>query len=301
LGFNKLRHITIFVLPLEYIPIFISNGRLRLLKEQIEIDSQSNVIFAPICSALPCFKDIKLLNNIVPSYEESVMCKKAITSALYSWKIPFLIDDYNYTVYKKCCDVCDPAEFICHDAFQLEVASVPSDVALLQLSKIINSNISLWHIRRDNIKGDDLRCLSYLNGLFYEIEPDKLLLASKFRIYSGFIKDIRDNPHVNFSNIAFSMLRAIAYPSSKAPDRHKYSLDWHSNDPATIDGYDLIRVDVLGPSRSGITGSGAERLLIAKKSEAIYYLSYTSTHDFTPSSIRGRLHDINNNQQHVWE
>jgi len=298
--FNALKHVTIFLIPSEYKSIFNSNRRLKLLKEVLEVDSQSNVFFASVRNDLPCSKNTELLKHTMPSFDDAAVCRKIVIDQLYKRKVPFLIDRCNYNAFKLRCPECVPTKYVCHCEVSLQVASMPSTASLATLSEVIKQNIHHWHFKRDKITGDDLKCLSYLNGLFYEIAPDKLLFCMQFRIYRGFLQDVMGNPSADFSNIAFSMLRAVAYPSSHAPDRQKYSIDWHPNDPARLEGYELVRADVISPQKSGISGSGAERLLLAKKNGAIYFLQYSPTHDFAVATIADRLRDIDKNHQIVF-
>jgi hypothetical protein len=110
-------------------------------------------------------------------------------------------------------------------------------------------------------------------------------------IHDKFCEDIKDNPDSNLVNITLSIARAALLPSASDPinTRHELSIDWHRHNPFKIQNTKLYRVDVVPWSRSGITNSGVERILMADDGINKRFVAYTSTHEFVTTTIKARL------------
>lgn len=290
--FESLNHVATLTIPIELKSIFNSNSKLRMYCELIESDSQSNVLFGRILNALDCANNDNYLNTLIPGHESSILCKKAILNCLKDKRFPFLVDTYSYDVIKNLCASCSISTQNCSSGVLMSVCPVPSDTVLNCLTEVINNNISQWHIDIDEISEIDLKLLSYLIGLLHGIKQTYLLQIQHIKVHPDFLKDIKNNPTTEYINIAFSMFRAVAFPNLSSRDRHQFSIDFHPNNPFKLCGYDLYRVDVMPPNRSGVSASGCERLLFTIKDGVHYYICYTSNHDFVTSTIKNRLVEI---------
>jgi hypothetical protein len=216
----------------------------------------------------------------------------SVMHCLINNRYPLLIDDSQYDVIKYKCNECVSIYKFCTNEVLIPVSEINNSDKLEYLTKIITSDISQWHINRDNISESDLKLLSYLIAILYNIEEKLLDKLKSVVLLDDFLKDIKDNPNNDFINIAFSLFRSVAFPSISASNRHQLSIDCHLNNPSKLSGYDLYRVDVMPPNRSGNASSGCERLLFTIKNNKYYFIYYTSTHDFVTKTIQQRLSNI---------
>ena len=292
---NKTKYVIFFVIPNTIEFAFNFNKELKMIKESIIYSSQSNVLFIPLDKKLPCAINAGQISQVIPSEHISDSSKNLIISYIHSRKYPLLLDISKSSVSKIRCHTCDPSEYICSDEFNIDIATIPTEETLEALADIAETSISLWHINRKNVSCSDIKSLSYLNGILYGLNYEALECINKYDIHEELLCDLKDNHDSNFSNVAFSMLRAIAYPPSSSTDRHKYSIDLHRNNPYKIKEYDfnLFRVDVMPPTKSGVSSSGVERLLLAQKGDRFTFVCYTCEHDFVLPTIKNRLSCIN--------
>jgi hypothetical protein len=285
--FFNFKHVTLFLIPKNFIPFLYSNPKMRIIAESIESDTQSNVIFCSNENISFCSKSEADRTLLFPSNEHATTCQTNILGSLNNRRIPLLIDLCNDDVVKLSCEGCDQ---ICNETMAFKTGKTVSEAEVLtKLNTTTIANIHHWHLSRTSITESDIKQLAFLIAIINDVELKNFKKLDNFCITDACLKDIRENMGNDFGSIAFSMFRAMAFPSVREAGRHRLSIDWHLNDPSKCNGYDLYRVDVVDPRRSGVSNSGVERLLLAKKDGQSYFVYYTSTHDFVKRTIKERM------------
>ncbi len=291
--FLKLKHIIVFIIPIEIKPIFYSNIKLKIFLDSVENDTQTNIIFAPSKRLIEC--KLSNLSKIFTQFNEAKSVNRLIVNSLYSRKVPLLVDKEKLKIEKKECTACGSEE-ICARHINLFTIKIPHYESIKEkLVEISCKNIEYWHLQRESIDPNDLKALAFLAGIFYGFPEDKLSSVARYFIHKKLCNDLKHKISNDYAPAAFSMLRAAALSSSTDPntDRGPFNIDWHKNDPFKVQGRKLYRVDVMPATESGINDSGIERLLMAKYRDKIYFLVYSSTHDFSQKTIENRISTMN--------
>jgi hypothetical protein len=206
-----------------------------------------------------------------------------------------LVDKEKLKIEKKECNACG-IEKICAKPIDLFSIKIPDYENIKEkLIEISGKNIESWHLQRKNIDSSDIKALAFLAGIFYDFPEDKLSFAERYFIHKELCDDLKRKISNDYMPVAFSMLRAAALPSSTDTNtnREPFSIDWHRNNPYKVEGRKLYRVDVMPATESGINDSGIERLLMAKYRGKIYFLAYSSSHNFSQETIENRISTMN--------
>lgn len=290
--FNNAKHLTMLIIPNQLLAYFNAHPRLRMLKESIIINPQSNVIFARIQLPDDCKESD--FSTKFDSCQSSVASLTQIIWYLSQRKIPSLIDCEANVLEKRHCDLCG---FVhpCYPDISLHTYKLPDFEQFKQmLLEVAGRGIEHWSIKRESATPLDMKILAFLLCVFYGF-PDELVSQVKdIDIHEKFCRDIKDSQGADIVNIILSLTRAALLPSASDPNtrRHELSIDWHRHDPFKLGHYKLYRVDVVACSRTGITGSGVERILMADDGVRKQFIAYTSTHEFVTDTIRGRLENL---------
>ena len=287
--FVNLKHIIVFIIPIEIKGIFYSNKKLRIFLELVENNTQTNIIFVASKKIREC--KLSNLSKIFTQFREAESVNRQIVNSLYFRRIPLLVDKEKLEIEKKECTACG-IEKMCARPINLVTIKIPDyEIIKEKLVEISGKNIKLWHLQRKNIDSNDLKALAFLAGIFYGFPEDKLSFVKRYFIHKKLIDDLKRKVSNDYLPVAFSMLRAAALSSSSDPNtnRETFSIDWHRNNPFIVEGRKLFRVDVMSATESGINNSGIERLLMAKYKGHIYFLGYSSSHEFFKETIENRI------------
>jgi len=289
--FKSLRHLCFFCIPMELLTIFESHKILKLFKEQVTHNSQSNVMFYK--ESLSCESTINLI-DIFPAYPESNYAKKYALRNLESKSEPSLIDSEKEILKKNICNVCGESKPCNNERTISTIPLADLDRFKKDLHSVVERAIETWHFDTSKVTNKDIKGLALLSGFFYGFPFDKLNMAENLLVHRDLIDDLKKMNALSLTELAFAMLRAISLPSSSNINRVDFSIDWHRNNPYKIRGYDynLFRVDVVTPNRTGIHSSGKKRLLFAQKEDYKIFINYTDEHDFTKESIELRLKSL---------
>lgn len=284
--FSNFKTKCIFVIPNGYDYIFKSSLKLRIFKEIISSDTQSNVIFEDLEGICHSHKKSFVLEN----YDWCSLSKKFISFMLNKRRSPSFFGLEEYKLKKIICN--NECANDCSVEWTGNVRKVPTIIEFDSIiAEIIRSYFHLLNSPFKFIPEEQIKSISFFCGVLYGLDDSFLENISSFIISEECLNDIRDLGQDIMEDISFTMLRAISFPSSKSPERVDFSIDWHINKPHKINGYDfnLFRVDVLPYNRSGLSGSGANRLLIAMNSTRKIFIGFTNQHDFTAPFIKKRL------------
>lgn len=290
--FKYFKQSTFFLIPREALGVMAIDRRLRTIKDCIETDTQSNIIFCSKKSIDECnFNDI---NDIIDGDNYSTVSKMNILSSLYNNKFPIIFDIKSTLIKKIYCESCSSTR-ACKNEYDFISNVIPSSNEYSIIARKLYlryMNVASYNLHE--LSEINLKEIIFFNCILYNIDSDYLECIENIFFTKNFINDINKYNINDLSKIAFAAFRACAFPSSTGTEiRHEYSIDWHRNDPFTIDGFNLYRVDVVDPTRSGVKGSsGVERILMCKKDGKTFFNYYTNKHDFDKKSIRIRLNKI---------
>lgn len=290
--YSKLKNLSILILPIELMSVFISDLHLRMFKDLIENDPQSNIIFGK--TLLPDCCELDSSTDIFMDYPEAVHSSASIIKCLSEWNYPLLVDIQQNNFKKNECVKCSNLNQ-CSDQMELISCKVPSHEEFNKcVNQFIESGITHWHINRGSFTSFDLKKLAFLLSLFYDVGEQNIPTQNDYLIHNGLCEDIKSNRGNNFNNIAFSIYRANQFSSSSDPltNNERFSIDWHRNDPFRLNDYKLYRVDVVGPFKTGLSNSGTDRILYASDGMKKIFLAYTVNHDFSLRLIENRVNSI---------
>ena len=291
--FSKMKNSTIFTIPKSLIGVLSSNKGFRIIKEKYKHDTQSNILFEDD-SLINCkFQDY--IPTLFPGFEYAISSTKYIIKNMYTRRLPLIFGSTFHDVNKKACNSCDKTT-PCSPAYILKGLSPPTNYSEFNslVLDAVGVSISHWHYNINNINEIDVKILITLMCILHKVSEEYFKIIKSINITAPFLRDINETK-CDISNIVFSLFRACAYPSATGvKDRHPLSIDWHLNKPSKSGKYDLYRVDVLSPSRTGVRSSGLERILIGKTDGNFYAIFYTDSHDFPKKSIENRISEIEN-------
>lgn len=286
--FGKIKNQCILLIPNDLISQFLSSDLLKLFLTAVRSNSQSGIIISPYAlKSDHCTEELASLFSIRAQRD---IVYSHLTYCLRSHKIPMLTLTNDDTCLKEACTGCTSNE----------LCRLPQIIPTLDIARhnsIANNLKDLAQINIQALKGypqkQDSSFILYLTKLM------AILYCPEITDYTCFdnLTIDKDFPgealhsKVGIELVCFTIFRALTFTSStdRTAQKHHYSIDWHPNDPSMVDGFSLYRIDVLEPEKSGRRGSGATRMLIAKKGEKTYLLSVTDKHDFVKKTIESKL------------
>lgn len=289
--YYNFKNLLILFIPKEIIWVFYLDNSLRSFYEDVISDPQSNIMFTSTNKRPGC----NLINicDVFHTYPQSTNINRQIINNIFHRHYPLLIDNEDIHVKKGECHSCDNIDNPCKNTYKIYPSKIPDEITPIRdFLSSVSENIELWFFKRSSIKPNELKALALLLGILYGVEDDKLSKISEYFIHESLCNDLINAHKESLCNIAFSMFRAFAFPSissghTTTPDR--FSIDWHRHDPHDYNGYNLYRVDVMPHNSTGLTSSGVERLLMAKKGSDVFFIAYTPNHEFTNELIRTRI------------
>lgn len=287
--FEPLKHVALHAIPRDYISVFHSNPKLRIFFDLIN-NTQSNIIFYDCKLEEPC---ASLVGDLFEGKLDAHKVYSYILLNLQKTKIPLLLDTKNGLLCKlNCKNGCGHS--VCSPMCEIPI-SIVDDIEKLNsyFRSIAKLQIDTWSINRKNLDAVGLKHLMFLLVFLFDVVKDFAGAIDKLFIHPDLIRDIQRGEE-DISSIIFSIFRAFAYPGVGDPtrERHPFSVDWHINSPRRMNGHQLFRIDVVAPTRTGIKGSGKNRLLMTLKNEEAYFIAYTEDHDFSDQVIRVRTSDL---------
>jgi hypothetical protein len=290
--FSRLKHVTILIVPKHLTAVFKSHDKLKIFISAVESDSQSNIIFAT--HNIPPQCNLTHEDILFPPFPSSINSRDFIVNTISKDRAPFLICTKSNAIKKeKCPRPC--VNTICPDEVLLLTSNLPnlSDFDRL-LKETIKSNLKLIYIKKDSIKLQDIKFLSFILSVLHNFTDDEIKLSTDYHLHKSIYTDIKEGSIDDYIDIAFSMSRSILFSSASNPnqERSRYSIDWHPHNPNKINNYKIFRVDVVPSDRSGKTNSGVKRLLIADDGKKKTFIAYTSRHDFSIDLIRKRIETL---------
>ena len=229
-------------------------------------------------------------NTAFTCYDDCLHTKMCIVNILSSSKVPVTIGIDVHELIKSQCDLC-PQDTSCKPPIRLTSNPAPDfnnfrDIAIPEITK----SLDYWQIKKNELTDVDIKVLMALMCIFYGVDEEKIAQISQIELTSFFINDIKNCDFKNLKEIAFSIFRAACYPSAQDQrNRHALSIDWHKNNPSTIDNYNLFRIDVVAPKKTGIRASGKSRSLMTRVNNKIIFFYHTDNHDFCTRTIKQRL------------
>lgn len=288
-NFSLLNRTAIFVIPSEYIQVFISVPFLKIFWSTYAVNTQSNIIFAPTMLDSKC--KCTAIENLFPDNSFAYTVNFNIINSLINYKEPIFIDIADSIVKKLQCSSCNEV-IPCSVDWQGNVIGIDKIENINDIFKAsLGKTIDYYKSKSREISEDDLRYLAFVTGMFHGFPVENLNDCTNIIVHESLLIDLRRGTNSDIEDIAFTMLRAVSMPSAQSFERCKFSVDWHKNTPYSLPDYNykLYRVDVVKPTRTGITASGINRLLMAKTDSKTVFLLYTEQHDFNIDSVRARL------------
>ncbi len=289
-GFLKsFRGSTLLIIPVEYKYIFQTTPQLRPLLEILLSDPQSNVIFAPTTQKVDCLTgDAKTLFE---DRAQADFSNRQSLNAMYGLRFPIYVDASENVVNKLACIQC-AGRRRCSLEFSQKTISFSEDEVTLEAAFKENAKKALEDLPRwiqERVSLEQLKAIALIQAVSDSAEHKILFKVESLDVIEGFLDDIQDQKSEVLINIAYTMFRALAYPSSNdRSKRHPQSIDWHPNNPKSFKDIELFRCDVLDAKRSGLTGSGANRLLLGRKQGRMCFLAFTDEHDFSRAIVDAR-------------
>ncbi|MCK4592481.1 hypothetical protein KAT63_03545, partial [Candidatus Parcubacteria bacterium] len=198
--FVNLKHIIVFIIPIEIKTIFYSNIKLRIFLELVESNTQTNIIFAPSIKIREC--KLSNLAKIFTQFHEAESVNRQIVNSLYFRKVPLLVDKEKLKIEKKECTACG-IEKICAKPIDLFSIKIPDYENIKEkLIEISGKNIESWHLQRKNIDSSDIKALAFLAGIFYDFPEDKLSFAERYFIHKKLCDDLKGKISNDYSSFA---------------------------------------------------------------------------------------------------
>lgn len=279
------KHIAIFKIPNNYQPLFYQHKILKPVLDLIQT-AQSNVIFASAAKKDFCLdEDARAMFQPI----SADFSTRKIVNLLSERNHPIVLAHEDSRVVKNICDMCAGTQ-TCSKIFD-EPVLLPSNFAVDFLSNVVKvAEKFLDFVQESSLQSkSDFLQIIYAKALAEKIPPNSVIDIGSIVIQDDFFNDIRGEDWDQILDIAFSIYRAANFPS--AQDRMRkvaHSIDWHINNPAQYNDFDLYRCDVVAPTRTGIRTSGAKRMLFAKYKNKNYFLAYAGDHDFSEVLIKAR-------------
>lgn len=288
---QKIGSVCLIFLPNALKTIFYTSLRLKTILDQIE-DVNSSFLFIPTNNISCDFiikEDDKAYSNL--------NCIKIIGKTLNGYNFPLLFDirNSNYIIKQTCGDVCsdDGKQNHCADEYVLRTINLVDTHSFWDnFVEITSNHTARLILRKDVLLAEDLMRLACIIALFFKVPVSAIKNMSEIKITDGFLADIRGLDDEVLKRVAFSIFRAVSFPSATTRERVEHSIDWHRNTPFSYREYKLFRVDVTDFEKSGIRGSGKSRVLIAKNGNKKHIIAFTLVHDFNMRQIEKRLDDI---------
>lgn len=271
------RSLICLLIPIELISYF-KFGILRLLYDKIN-KSQSNVIF--YSRDITCHNSIMYINQSTIEYHNA---KQVFLEQLLRANMPQFIDlKKNIIEKKECIDTECASNICCRQVFTVvtnsEIASNIEDIVKYLIEANYDDKIFLFK----EINSESIKNILYVICKYHNIEDRDFLKYENVKYCEEALVEINKADLQMRKNILFSLFRAIVYPTSQAPDRKKFSIDIHPNNPAEKNGYKLRRIDVVNENQTGRCNSGKLRLLLGIKGYERKLIAFTSEHDFSAS------------------
>ncbi|GHV63433.1 hypothetical protein AGMMS49587_13450 [Spirochaetia bacterium] len=282
---RKYNTFIIFLIPVELQPYFCT-GKFRILLSEMG-STQSNTMFGSNTDKIDC--DVPfLVNKTELSYRFSI---NKFLQFIRLGDFPIFMDYEKLIIGKVNClnDTCvnqNCKMSIDFDVPAFDITNIQSAVDILAEKNYDSGLFALKAVNKDTIKD-----LIFIICVMHKIDIYDFTKIDDINYFPDFFHDIKDCEEDELKNILFSAFRGIVYsPAKKKADREKFSIDIHSNNPNSCNGYTLFRIDVVSPRISGIGGnkSGPRRLLIGRKDGHTFVIAYTNQHEFSKNLIENR-------------
>lgn len=273
---KKHRNSILLLIPQE-LRSYFQIGRMRLIYDQI-CRPQSNIIFT---NGINCNAEYFVDERAV-AYTYT---KNIITLIISGGNYPFIITNKSYCLTKIYCSDCSQVSTMCQISMCQQYQ--PTSITDIEHTAKLITELNL----QDNYVQYFVKNPIVIYNLIVSICRMRDINSEDIERYNNveysphFFDDIKDISANELKFLAFSMFRAVAYPSSRTKDRNKNSIDWHPNTIKKANGYNLYRVDVISYNKTGLVNSGASRVLLGIKDGKRKFLAYTSEHDFSKAKI----------------
>ncbi len=287
--FSPLKDTALLIIPPKLIGFFYNDNKLKTFLDDISTDSQSNVIFGR--TIRPC-KHGKF--HLEQSQLEEMATLELLSHFLKKGKYPLAVQLHPERINKVECQTCTEG-MPCGNVLEVDVLPQKrfSDINDF-LVEVATSELKTFFTKKTDTTDIKIKQISRLLAIFHGVDKRHRNALDKVSFHPGIHSDI-EHANAPLYNIVFSMLRAIAFPSStdRSATHDKFSIDHHPEDNFRIPGFSFYRVDVLPPNQTGRIKSGANRLLIATSQNIKHFICYTESHDFNKDIVNKRLNDIN--------
>lgn len=286
---NNLKHVLVVLLPNTILSCLSADPMLKDFIKRTKT-ANSNILFVSTKS------NCNIVLETQTELFENRSVNDLISNCLKQENLPLLFDVDEFIFNKVNCDSYEEncKNMICRNNIELISTNINLSTIVTENLKICcNKNLNEWILKQDTITSDDIHRISILLAYMYNAQREDFLPLQNLHIIDGFINDIKKVSEMELKKIAFSIFRAVAYPSVNSSERKDMSIDWHPNNPSKMQDFQLFRIDVVELNKNGVKCSGKQRVLMAKRNNQTYILAYTSEHDFKIDIIKRRLNLIN--------
>jgi hypothetical protein len=289
---EQFKHDVLLIFPIELESIFRANPLWKSFLDEINDDSQSNVLFTSLeRSRCPLANPTHIfLSSIGYDY---LVSPKYIISLLLQNRLPILVDHESRVETKNESNFCGNPE-PCSPLIEwatLNLLSANTESMKTKLKELDNK----WnvHFRLNQPTLEQIQYGAFLQAFFCDIPEKEAKNALEMDCIPSFIQDVSKCSFADMEQISFSAFRCITYPSSQdRQNKVKYSIDWHFNSPKQRKNVELKRCDVLDREETGIKVSRRKRLLVGILDQKKYLLAYDDDHDFSQTIINKRVDEL---------
>ncbi|MBF0440685.1 MAG: hypothetical protein HQK54_02160 [Oligoflexales bacterium] len=282
----------ILIIPKIFSGYLLSNLKLKALITPILNDPQSNILFAKSEINSSCIQTTESINDLFNTNLSKVSNPEHINiiNILRKERLPIFVDYIQRNITKKKCEHCPNS--LCGQYLDVTSFILPS---LENLRKYVTLHEKYFFPPSTNspLVIETIKYYAFIQAFFDNMPLDDIEKIDDIKHVCGFLDDLKGVSISVLKDVAYCSFKALAFPSAQDKrNRHRYSIDWHSNSPNSMNGTSLYRCDIVPIGKTGITDSGKTRILIGKRNMEKYLLCFTEDHNFTDSTISNRVDSI---------